>query len=346
MRRGHTKNLMLGAAVAGGLVWAAKRVMRSMHRMSFDGKVVAITGGSRGLGLVLARQFAAEGAKLAICSRDDEELARARREFESQHVPIHTERCDVCIEADVQRFVRNTIAKFGGIDVIINNAGTIMVGPLESMTEADFDEAMQTHFYGPLYMVLATLPSLRARGEGRIVNICSIGGLVPVPHLLPYAASKFALSGLSLGLRQELRKDNIFVTTVYPSLMRTGSPRNAVFKGKNRQEYAWFIVSDSLPGVSQSAERAARRILDACRHADPVRITSLPASAAAKAFALAPGIVGDMIAMTNYLLPGLGGIGPRRARGYESESAVSRSDATALTRRAEARNNELASPRS
>src|SRR5205807_1533296 len=96
------------------------------------------------------------------------------------------------------------------LDILLNNAGVISVGPSESMTVGDYEEAMSTHFYGPLYATLAVLPHMRRGGGGRIVNISSIGGLVPRPHLLPYVASKFALSGFSQGLRMELLKDNIY----------------------------------------------------------------------------------------------------------------------------------------
>src|SRR5206468_5796209 len=126
----------------------------------------------------------------------------------------------------------------------------------------------------------AVVPSMRQRGEGRIVNISSIGGKVSVPHLLPYTASKFALVGFSEGLRAELAKDGIVVTTVCPGLMRTGSPRNASFKGQHRAEYAWFTLADSLPGSSISAERAAAQIIVACRRGDAELILFIPAQAA------------------------------------------------------------------
>src|SRR6185437_14182851 len=173
-------------------------------------------------------------------------------------------------------------SRFGAVDVLVNNAGVIQVGPIEVMTHEDFELAMQAHFWGPLNTIMAALPGMRQRRSGRIVNISSIGGKVSVPHLVPYSASKFALVGLSEGLQAELAKDGIKVTTVCPGLMRTGSPRNADFKGKHRAEYAWFSISDALPGASMSAERAARQIIAACRRGDAEIILSLPANVAAK----------------------------------------------------------------
>src|SRR5262249_17300153 len=163
--------------------------------------------------------------------------------------------CDVTNQDQVQAAVDAVLARWGRIDVLINNAGTISVGPAETMTAEDYEVAMRTHFWGPLYMTLAVLPGMRQRREGRIVNISSIGGKVSVPDLVPYNASKFALVGLSEGLQAELAKDGIVVTTVCPGLMRTGSPRNALFKGQHRAEYVWFSISDSLPILSMSAEK-------------------------------------------------------------------------------------------
>jgi short-subunit dehydrogenase len=176
------------------------------------------------------------------------------------------------------------------------------------------------------------------------VNISSIGGKIAVPHLLPYSASKFALTGFSEGLRAELQKDNIYVTTVCPGLMRTGSPRNAFFKGQNEKEYTWFVLGDSLPGLSQSAESAARRIIDACRYGEPELITSLPAAIGARFHALMPRLSIELAAAVNrYALPEAGGIGAARVSGSESETPLTRSPLTALTQSAARANNEVQS---
>jgi short-subunit dehydrogenase len=177
--------------------------------------------------------------------------------------------------------------------------------------------------------------------KGRIVNITSIGGKISVPHLLPYCASKFALVGLSAGLRAELAKDGIVVTTVCPGLMRTGSPRNATFKGKHRAEYTWFSISDSLPLVSMSAERAARQIITACKRGDAEVVLSLPAKLAVRFNTLFPELTADLLGVINQLLPPPGGIGAERAQGSESESSLSPSFLTSLGDRAARENNQL-----
>jgi short-subunit dehydrogenase len=203
---------------------------------------------------------------------------------------------------------------------------------------------MAINFFAALHTILEVLPEMQKRRRGRIVNIASIGGKISVPHLLPYSASKFALVGLSEGLRAELSKDGIVVTTVCPFLMRTGSPRNATFKGQHQAEYAWFTLSDSLPGVAMGAERAARKILDACRHGDAEVFLSLPGKLAALVHAIAPGLVSQMNDWVNRLLPKSGGIGAQAAFGWQSESAIAPSWMTALTERAARANNEMGLP--
>ncbi len=241
------KELIKLTAMGAG-VFALKSAFSHLFEYDFKNKTVLITGGSRGLGLVLAREFAREGARrLAICARDERELGQARMDLEKFGVEVMAVQCDLTNKQDVNEMVAAINRRFGHIDVLVNNAGVIQVGPLEVMTNEDFELAMNAHFWAPLHTIMAVLPSMRQRKAGRIVNITSIGGKVSVPHLVPYSASKFALVGLSKGLRAELAKDGITVTTICPGLMRTGSPRNADFKGQHRFEYAWFSISDALP---------------------------------------------------------------------------------------------------
>ena len=181
---------------------------------------------------------------------------------------------------------------------------------------------------------------MRKRGRGRIVNISSIGGKVSPPHLLPYARASSRSPAFPKGCA-ELAKDGILVTTVIPGLMRTGSPRNALFKGQHRAEYAWFSISDSLPILSISAEAAARKIVSACQHGDAELILSLPAQLAVRFHGLFPGLTAELMSLANQFLPGPGGVGTRNVPGRESTSALSPSWATTLTEEAARRNNEI-----
>jgi NAD(P)-dependent dehydrogenase (short-subunit alcohol dehydrogenase family) len=340
MKEDHKEALMLMAAGAGALL-AGRAVARRLFGYSLRGKVVLITGGSRGLGLVMAREFAAEGARIAICARRPEELEAARADLRRQGAEVMAVPCDVTDRAQVNELVNVVRDHFGRIDVLVNNAGVIQVGPVEVMTMEDYEVAMKTHFWGPLFMTLAVLPEMRRRREGRIVNITSIGGKISIPHLVPYSASKFALVGLSEGLRAELLKDGVVVTTVCPGLMRTGSPRNALFKGRHRAEYAWFAISDSLPVTSMSAVRAARQIVAATRRGDAEVVLSIQAQLAARFHGLFPGTTADLLAIVNRLLPAAGGIGRARAKGKDSQSRLAPSLLTALSEQAAVKNNEM-----
>ena len=338
----NDQKVLAGLAAGVGALLVGARIARSRRAIGFDGRVVVISGGSRGLGLVMARRFAAERARLVLLARDERELDRAKRLLEEEHgADVLAIRCDVRRRGEVRAAVVRTLEERGSVDVLINNAGIIQVGPLEHMQHDDFEDAMAVHFWGPLHLILELAPVMRRRGFGRIVNISSIGGRVAVPHLAPYCASKFALRGLSDAVRAELAPYGVLVTTVSPGLMRTGSPMNAQMKGKHEAEYAWFSIADSLPGMSIAADRAARQIIDACRFGDPELTITLPARAAALANEFAPDLVARIAAIAARLLPGPDGpAGDRAKSGRESESAWSPSAATVLTDRASVLNNE------
>ena len=317
------------------------RAILGIDLFRFRGKTVLITGGSRGLGLILARKLAMKGAKLAIVARDDEELARAKKDLEQRGATVVALKCDVREASQIKSMVQAVTSKLGPIEVLINNAGIITVGPLDVMTPEDFEDAMKTHFWGALQTTLAVLPGMRELGRGRIVNISSIAGQIPAPHMLPYVASKFALTGLSQGLRAELLKDGIVVTTVCPGLMRTGSAFNAFFKGKHRAEFAWFMMVASSPLTSMNADRAARIILRAVRHGRAQITVTNQAKIAAKIMGLIPGLMTDRMGIIDRFLPEPNGIGDQKAKGFDSQSPLTQSFLTILTQLAAKKNNEL-----
>ena len=333
--------VLVGAAGLGALMLA--RAWRRREPFDFAGKSVVITGGSRGLGLLIARELADEGARLTLIARDTDELARAEQDLRARQpfIDLLTLSADVRKRFDAEGAITQVVERFGAVDVLVNNAGIIQAGPVEHMKLGDYQDAMDTHFWGPLYMTMAAVPHLRREGAGRIVNISSFGGRIAVPHMLPYSASKFALTGLSDGLRSELAGDNIVVTTVCPGLMRTGSPMNATFKGQHAREYAWFAISDSLPLASIDADRAARQIINACRRGDAELVITLQAKLAILARTAAPELFADAMTLMNRLLPGpTTASGDESKPGYESESAWAPSVLTTLTQTAARENNE------
>jgi NAD(P)-dependent dehydrogenase (short-subunit alcohol dehydrogenase family) len=340
----HRKRMSLAPAlftgVAGALAYRAIRPLRPPETL--DGKTVLVTGGSRGLGFAIAQEAAARGARIAICGRDPSSLERARAVLADMGAPVAALPCDVTDLAAVQLLVDTVGRALGEVDVLINNAGVIQVGPAEEMTAADYAEAMAANFWGVVHSSLAVVPGMRARGSGWIINIASIGGRISVPHLLPYGASKFAAVGFSKGLRAELAPHGIRVVTVCPGLMRTGSPRNATFRGRHRREYAWFSIADSLPLLSVSAEWAARRILDdAMRGAAEVTFP-ITMRAASILEVAAPGLTSGVLTLASRLLPRAPRHSSGARAGRESESWLSPSLLTTLGDRAAARYNQIA----
>jgi NAD(P)-dependent dehydrogenase (short-subunit alcohol dehydrogenase family) len=333
------RSYTIAAGVVAGI--AVTMLLPRRRIISLNDKTVFITGGSRGLGFLLAKEFALRGARVAISARDAGELRNAETQLRKISEGVLCIETDMTMREEVETAIQKIEQTFGPVDILVNNAGTITVGPVETMTIDDYRDSINTHFWGPYFATFAALPSFRRRKFGRIVNISSIGGKVSVPHLLPYSVGKFALTGFSEGLRSELLKDNIYVTTVCPGLMRTGSPRNAKFKGNNEAEYAWFSISDALPIISMSARRAARQIVNACLRGEAEVVLSLPAKLATKLHGVFPGLTSDLLGLMNALLPAADGVGSEARTGRESESSVSPSWVTTLNDRAAEANNEI-----
>ncbi|QDV75836.1 SDR family NAD(P)-dependent oxidoreductase [Botrimarina mediterranea] len=335
------RSALAAAGLGAATVVAMQAMVRRSRRIELAGKTAIITGGSRGLGLVLARELVDAGVRVALLARTDADLLSAESELRQRGGVVETFICDVSDRAQVEAAVRQAEAALGPIDLLFNVAGIIEVGPLDAMTEEDFRKSMDVNCWGILHTTRAVLPGMRKRRFGRIVNIASMGGKRAVPHMLPYAASKFAAVGLSNGLRAELAKDGILVSTICPSLMRTGSPRNATFKGQHRKEYAWFSIGDSLPIASMDARTAARQTIDACRHGDGEVLLRGPLNVGVTLQSLFPSLTRESLALVNRFLPEMGGIGKESAYGYESFSEWSPSFLTQLTEAAAKRNNEL-----
>jgi short-subunit dehydrogenase len=218
-------------------------------------------------------------------------------------------------------------------------AGVIEVGPVDALTIDDYEDALQTNLLGAIRVVESVRASMCERRRGRIVNVTSLGGKIAIPHLLPYSASKFGLVGYSEGLRTELARYGVLVTTIVPGLMRTGSAPQATFAGQPKKEYAMFAPSDALPFTSVSVEQAARELLDACEAGEIERVISLQAKAAILAYSLLPRAVIAFLATFTRLLPDAGGSTEHRY-GHESESPLTRSPIDALAHRATQTQNE------
>lgn len=337
-----SKRKLWKIAVTGlglGILYKGLQKVRE-QQYSFQDKVVVITGGSRGLGLVLARQLAAQGAHLALIARDQEELAIAFEELDRMHATVKTYACDITDTQKLGTTIDRIAGDFSRIDLLINNAGEIIVGPFKSNEAKDFIRLMKLHFEAPLHATYSVLPYMQQQGEGRIINISSIGGRVSVPHLLPYCSSKYALTGLSEGLSIALAHDNIHVTTVTPGLMRTGSPRNVMVKGYHELEYRWFKIGDSLPLLSMSAEDAAKKILAACKRKSPALTLGLPAKLLQLLHQSLPSLSIRLLRLSDQLILPSPVRREEVKKGADTRFEKNRSPVTYLTDKAAQKNNE------
>jgi short-subunit dehydrogenase len=294
----------LGAAATVATAAAARR--RRAERLR--GKTVVITGSSRGLGLALAEEFGRQGARIVLTARDRDELGRAHQlllEIDAVAGPQDTLviPADLRKQEDAEELIRRVTEAWGPVDVLVNNAGIITVGPVENQSIQDFHDAMDSNFFTGLNCTLTVLPAMLRRGNGTIVNITSVGGKLAMPHLLPCTASKFAAVGFSEGLHAEMRSKGIHVLTVCPGLMRTGSHVNALFTGNAEREYRWFSLGATMPGVSASARSAARRIVRAVLARETEIFITPQAELAGRLSQLSPGITATAMSLVNRMLP-------------------------------------------
>ena len=212
---GRSGWLVPAAAVAVAV--AARRRLRP--HADLHGQRALITGASRGLGLAMARELAGRGCAIVLLARDTAELERAQHDLAARGADVLTIQCDVTERSQIRAALAQTLERFGRIDILINNAGVMSVGPLETHDVDAFERALAVMFWGAVYPTLEVLPHMRRQGGGHIVNITSIGGKISVPHMLPYSAAKFAAVGFSEGLHAEVAAQGIKVLTVVPGLM-------------------------------------------------------------------------------------------------------------------------------
>ena len=287
-----------------GLAWVGKSLYDSFtDQVSFKNKVALITGGSKGLGLTLAEELIKAGAKVVICARDPAELLKACQHLEKQGAEVSSYPCDVASKNEVEQVIKKVIKQYGHLDFLFNNAGVIDVGPMESFTEADLKKAMDIMYWGIVHTTLAVTPHMKERQQGHIINITSIGGEISVPHLLGYSAAKSAAIAFSKGCASELKKDHIFVTTIVPGLMRTGSYINATFPVDSKSEFKIFSFLSSTPGITLNPRRVASSIIQATREKKAYQIIGLQTKTLITLHHLFPNLTNQVFSMGVRLLP-------------------------------------------
>ncbi|SFF59543.1 Short-chain dehydrogenase [Actinacidiphila alni] len=318
---------------------------------SVAGLSAVVTGGSRGLGLLIGAELLRQGCEVTLAARDAGELARAEtflRARGGDGDTVHTAVCDVREGDQVEALISSVARTHGSVDIVVANAGVIQVAPTAAIGAEEYEDAMRTIFDGALLTSLAALPYLRrSPAGGRLALIGSIGGLLAVPHLLPYSCAKYAVAALAEGLHAEEAAHGVTVTAVHPGLMRTGSHLHAEFGGDRAAEFAWFSALAGTPLLSMDAERAASRIVGALRRRRP-RVVLTPAGKAADALhGIAPVTTTRLSGLAARLLPGgdggAGGVTPGHDVRVHTGGVVGRLRGwgSALNDRAAARFNQL-----
>ena len=338
--------------VKAGMLAVTAALAAGRTRDDIRGEVAVVTGGSRGLGLLLARELARHGCPLVICARDAAELDRAAGQLRAAGAEVTAIACDLTDEASPPRLVDTALERYGRLDIVISNAGIIQVGPVQAAQLSHYEDAVQTMALAPVRLALTALPVMQRQGHGRIVTIASIGGKLAVPHLLPYSTAKFAAVGFSEGLRAELGRGPVTVTTVVPGLMRTGSHLQARFTGQADKEFTWFALGASLPLLSMDAERAARQIIEAVRARRAEIILTPAGQLVSRVAGLAPGLTSEVLHLVQQLtLPAPAGQPAHRTGdgipGHALNPALARKAfdrLTALGRAAAGRFNERPQP--
>ncbi len=222
------------------------------------GSVVAITGASKGIGAELARQLAAQGAKLVLAARNEKELEAVAEQCRKAGASVITVKADVAVERDCQAIVAGAVLAFGRLDTLVNNAGISMWARFEDIQDMSIlERIMQVNYMGAVYCTHHALPHLR-ESKGRLVGVASLAGRTGVPTRTGYSASKHAMTGFFDSLRIELEGSGVTVTMIYPGFVATGIRENAT--GPDGKA---ILVSPVKEGEVMGVEECARRIATA-----------------------------------------------------------------------------------
>ena len=233
------------------------------------GRVAAITGAGSGIGRALAQELSGRGMHLALSDVDEVGLAETVSPCEGRGVKVTSQRVDVADRAAVDAWATQVVGDHGQVNLVVNNAGVALGATVEGMAYADFEWLMNINFWGVVHGTKAFLPHLKAAGEGHIVNLSSVFGLISVPAQSAYNASKFAVRGFTDALRMELdvERCGVSCTTVHPGGIKTNIARNA------RMDPSAALLSGDASSVDAfdkvamtSAKKAARQIVAAVEH--------------------------------------------------------------------------------
>jgi NAD(P)-dependent dehydrogenase (short-subunit alcohol dehydrogenase family) len=280
----------------------------------------------------------ARGCSVAICGRDGETIERAVWTLQEEGADVFGMACDASQPEAVDRFIQAAQARFGRIDLLVNNAGQCFTGPASELLAADMASALRNIFWSQFYPTMAVLPLMRSRNFGRIANVTSFAGKVPIPHQAAYVAAKHAATGWSETLSVELAREGVYVSTIAPPPIRNGAPLSVHFNGDVEGEFTWFTRTLTSRLSAVSAERTARVVVDALRDGSGERAVGLTSWLLARAHGVAPNLVLEAQRVIERFMPPAGppGTTSRTHLGAEVALASTNPEVTRLAGRARA----------
>jgi NAD(P)-dependent dehydrogenase (short-subunit alcohol dehydrogenase family) len=223
-------------------------------------KVAVITGGTKGIGRAVAEHLLREGTSVFVCGRDKRQLKSAVEEM-SALGRVEGEICDVRSESQVEIMLEEAVRLFGGVDILINNAGIGIIGKtVEEMTPEEFEQTLQTNLFGVFYTCHHAIPLIKKRGGGHIINISSLAGQNAHPRMAAYNASKFGLNGFTEAMMQEVRDDNIKVSLICPGSVNTEFGNKEISDEKSWQLQPEDIAQLVVDLLNQNSRALASKI--------------------------------------------------------------------------------------
>lgn len=226
--------------------------------LDLKGKVAFITGGAAGLGLSMARAFGKEGMKVMLADIDEDALAAAKKDLEDRQVPVSTVICDVTDRNSLKSAALKTIADFGKVHVVCNNAGVAVGGPWDQVKDRDWDWIIDVNLKGVYYGVETFMPLILSHGEGgHFVNTASMAGMVSPPSLEPYCATKFAVVAMSEGWAMQFAPLGVGVSVLCPGFVKT-----LIHESWRNKQAKYGGAADTDPGVGATREEAASNVLN------------------------------------------------------------------------------------